>query len=86
MDNLELIKDTKVEMRVVLGKTKMQLRDVLRLGEGSLISLDKYHNEPVEIYIGNKLFAKGVVVSVDDNYGVKITEIKNYNESVKNQE
>ena len=77
MDNLELIKDTKVEMRVVLGKTKMLIKDVLKLGEGSLIPLDKYHHEPVEIYIGNKLFAYGVVVSVNDNYGIRITEIVN---------
>lgn len=77
MDNLELIKDTKVEIRVVLGKTKMQVKDVLRLGDGSLIPLDKYYGEPIEIYIGNKLFAKGSVVSVDDNYGVRITEVLN---------
>lgn len=64
-------------MRVVLGKTTMFIKDILSLADGSIVTLDKYHNEPVEIYIGNVLFARGQVVSIDDNYGVKITEIKN---------
>ena len=81
-DKLELLKDTKVEVRVVLGEAKMQIKDILRLGEGSLVELNKYHGESVNIYIANKLYAKGEVVSIDDNFGIRIKKfVKNHNES-----
>lgn len=71
------IYDAEVEIRVVLGQTGMEVKDILRLGEGSIVELNKYHNEPVDIYVNNILYAKGEVVSVDDNFGVRITQIRN---------
>lgn len=74
MEN-DVILDASVELRVVLGQTSMIVKDILGLGDGSIVELDKYANEPVEIYVNNVLFAKGEVVSVDDNFGVRITEV-----------
>ena len=69
------IYDTEIELRVVIGQTRMEIKDVLKLSEGSIVELEKYHNEPVDIYVNNILYAKGRVVSVDDNFGVRITHI-----------
>lgn len=74
-NNEELIYDVNVEMRVVLGDTSMLLKDILRLGEGSIVTLEKNYGEYVDIYIGNNLFAKGEVISIDDNYGIRVTKI-----------
>lgn len=67
--------DASVEIRVVMGSTSLTVKNILGLGEGSLINLNKEYQDPVDIYINNKLFAKGEVVSVDDNFGVRIVNM-----------
>lgn len=67
--------DAEVELRIVLGETSLPIKDILRLDSGSIVELKKYVHESVEIYVNNVLYARGSVVSVDDNYGVQITEI-----------
>ena len=81
--NIELILDVPLEISVVLGKTKKNIRDILNLGTGSLIELDKLAEEPVEILINGKKVAYGEVVVVDENFGVRITSIISGEERVR---
>lgn len=74
-ENLEIIMDIEVEVTVELGRTRMKIKDVLALGEGSVVELDKLVGEPIEIYANGKLIARGEVVVIDEDFGVRITEI-----------
>ncbi|HWR40415.1 MAG TPA: flagellar motor switch phosphatase FliY [Patescibacteria group bacterium] len=73
--NLALIMDVPLEITVELGRTKKLIRDILELGTGSVIELDKLAGEPVDILVNGKLIAKGEVVVIDENFGVRITDI-----------
>ncbi|WGK68961.1 flagellar motor switch protein FliN [Candidatus Haliotispira prima] len=73
--NLGLLMDVPVTLAVELGRTKWQLRDVLTIGEGSIIELEKQAGEPVDVLVNNNLIARGEVVVVDENFSVRITEI-----------
>jgi flagellar motor switch protein FliN/FliY len=73
--NIDLILDVPLQVSVVLGRTKMNVKDILNLGTGSLVELDKLAEEPVEILINGKKVAYGEVVVVDENFGVRITSI-----------
>ncbi|MEG0132538.1 MAG: flagellar motor switch phosphatase FliY [Clostridium sp.] len=81
--NIDLILDVPLELSVELGRTKKNIRDILALSRGSLIELNKLAEEPVDIYINGKRIAYGEVVVVDENFGVKITEIASGEERVK---
>ena len=81
--NIDLILDVQLEISVVLGKTKKNIRDILNLGTGSLIELDKLAEEPVDILVNGKKVAYGEVVVVDENFGVRITSIISGEERVK---
>ena len=72
--NIGLIMDVNMEMTVELGRTKKQIKDILGMGEGTIIELDKLAGEPVDILVNHKQIAKGEVV-VDENFGVRVTEI-----------
>ena len=73
--NIDLIMDVPLDISVVLGRTKKSIQDILNLGAGSLIELQKLAEEPVEILVNGKQIALGEVVVVDENFGVRITEI-----------
>ena len=73
--NLGLLMDVPVTLAVELGRTRWQLRDVLTIGEGSIIELDKQAGELVDVLVNNNLIARGEVVVVDENFSVRITEI-----------
>lgn len=81
--NIDLILDVPLEISVVLGRTKKSIKDILSLGTGSLVELDKLAEEPVEILVNGKRVAYGEVVVVDENFGVRITSIVNNTERVK---
>jgi len=81
--NIDLILDVPLEISVVLGRTKKSIKDILSLGTGSLVELDKLAEEPVEILVNGKRVAYGEVVVVDENFGVRITSIVNSVERVK---
>lgn len=81
--NIELILDVPLEISVVLGKIKKNIRDILNLGTGSLIELDKLAEEPVDILVNGKKVAYGEVVVIDENFGVRITSIISGEERVK---
>ena len=73
--NIGLLMDVFMEMTVELGRTKKLIREILGMGEGTIIELDKLAGEPVDILVNHKLIAKGEVVVIDENFGVRVTEI-----------
>lgn len=81
--NIDLILDVPLEISVVLGRTQKSIKDILNLGNGSLIELDKLADEPVEILVNGKRIAYGEVVVVDENFGVRITSIVSNSERLK---
>jgi flagellar motor switch protein FliN/FliY len=64
-----------VEATVELGKTRLSLREMLELSEGSIISLDKFFGDTLDIKVGGQMVAQGEVIAVDDNYGIRITKV-----------
>ena len=74
-ENLQLIMDVPLEISVEIGRTKKLIKDILELSSGSLVVLDKLAGEQVDIYANGQCIAKGDVVVVDDNFGVRITEV-----------
>jgi flagellar motor switch protein FliN/FliY len=73
--NISLIMDVFMEMTVELGRTRKLIKEILSMGEGTIIELDKLAGEPVDILVNHKLIAKGEVVVIDENFGVRVTEI-----------
>ena len=73
--NIGLIMDVFMEMTVELGRTRKLIKEILSMGEGTIIELDKLAGEPVDILVNHKLIAKGEVVVIDENFGVRVTEI-----------
>ena len=74
--NIDLLLDVELPVSVSFGHSEMQLKDVLKLGAGSVIELDKSVNDPVTVIVNHKPIAKGEVVMVDGNYGVRILEVE----------
>lgn len=72
---LEAVYDIPVNISVVLGKTSMQVSQLLKLGRGAVIELDRKVGEPIDIYVNNRLIARGEVVVIEDRIGVTMTEI-----------
>ncbi len=73
--NISLLLDVPMTLTVELGRTRQLVKDILGLGEGSIIELDKLAGEPVDLLVNGKLIAKGEVVVIDENFGVRITDI-----------
>jgi flagellar motor switch protein FliN/FliY len=72
---LEMLDDVEVSVRVELGSSKLEVQEILKLGPGSVVALDTLTSEPVNIYVNDRLVARGEVLVVDDNFAVKITEV-----------
>lgn len=73
--NIGLLMDVPLQVTVELGRTKMVIKDILELGTGSIVELDKLAGEPVDLLVNGKLVAKGEVVVIDENFGLRITDI-----------
>jgi len=73
--NFETILDVKVAVTVQLGSCQLPMREVIELCEGTVLELHQAAKDPVGLYVNNKLVAYGEVVVVDDNFGIKITEL-----------
>ena len=73
--DLEFILDIPLELSVELGRCKMLVNDLLQLGQGSIVELNKLAGEPLEIFINRKLVARGEVVVVNEKFGVRLTDI-----------
>ena len=74
-NNIGLILDVPLQVTVELGRTKKTIKEILDLSTGSIVELDKLAGEPVEIQVNGHFLAKGEVVVIDENFGVRITEI-----------
>jgi flagellar motor switch protein FliN len=70
-----LLMGVKLPIRVLMGRTQMPLRDIARLGSGSVVELDCSPDDPVDIIVNDRLIAQGEIVVVGGNYGVRITQI-----------
>ncbi len=75
--SIDLLRDVPLEVQAQLGKARKLVKDILKLNVGSIVELDKEAGEPVDILVNNKLIARGEVVEIDGNYGVRIIEILN---------
>jgi flagellar motor switch protein FliN len=75
--------DIPLTITVELGRTKMLIKDLLQLGQGSVIELDKLAGEPMEILVNNKLVARGEVVVVNEKFGIRLTDIISPTERIK---
>ncbi|MBM7701875.1 flagellar motor switch phosphatase FliY [Metabacillus iocasae] len=73
--NLDMLLDIPLQVTVELGRTRRTVKDILELSSGSIVELDKLAGEPVDILINNKLIAKGEVVVIEENFGVRVTDI-----------
>lgn len=82
--NLDLIMDVPLEFSVVLGKTRKTIREILSFGNGSVVELNKMAEEPLEIYVNGKLIAHGEVVVINENFGIRITNILSKEQRIQN--
>ena len=73
--NLNLLMDIKLGLIVELGRAEMQLKDILKLTKGAVIELDRLSGEPVDLFVNNKIIARGEVVVIDDSFGLRITQL-----------
>ena len=83
ISNLDFLLDIPLEISVELGRAKMLISELLQLGQGSVIELNKLAGEPVEIFVNQRLIARGEVVVVNDKFGIKMTDILSPMERVK---
>ncbi len=74
-EGIDLLADVNLNVRIELGRTRMLVEDVLRLGEGSVVELDKLAGDPVDVYVNDRHVAKGEVLVLNDNFCVRINEI-----------
>lgn len=72
---LDVVLDVKVKVTVQLGSCQLPMREVLELAAGTVIQLNQHANDPVGLYVNDKLIAYGEVVVVEDSFGIKITEL-----------
>ncbi|MDX8362243.1 flagellar motor switch phosphatase FliY [Cytobacillus sp. IB215316] len=82
-NNLDMLLDIPLKVTVELGRTKQNVKDVLELSSGSIIELDKLAGEPVDILVNNKKIAQGEVVVIEENFGVRVTDIISQSDRVK---
>ena len=75
VQNLDFILDIPLKVTVELGRTEVIIKDLLQLGQGSVLELDKLAGEPLEILVNGKLVAKGEVVVVNEKFGIRLTDI-----------
>jgi len=82
-NNLSMLLDIPLQVTVELGRTKRSVKEILELSSGSIIELDKLAGEPVDILVNNRLIAKGEVVVIDENFGVRVTDILSQTDRLK---
>lgn len=82
--NLDFILDIPLQITVELGRTRMLINELLQLGQGSIIELNKLAGEPMEVYVNDKLVARGEVVVVNEKFAIRLTDIVSPMERVEN--
>lgn len=81
--NIDFILDIPLSVTVYVGSTRMVIRDLLQLAQGSVIELDKLAGEPMEVMVNNKLVARGEVVVVNEKFGIRLTDVVSAAERVQ---
>jgi len=81
--NLDRILDLPLEITVEIGRAKKQVKEILDIGQGSIIELDKQAADMVDVIVNGRMIAKGSVVVIDESFAVRITEIVSPNERIK---
>jgi len=82
-DRLNMLRDLQLNVFIELGRTKMQIKDILELERGYVIELDKLASEPVDIFVNNKKIAEGEVVVIDKHFGIRIINLSEASERLK---
>jgi flagellar motor switch protein FliN/FliY len=75
VQSLDFILDIPLKVTVELGRSKMAVRDILQLSQGSVVELSKFAGEPLEVLVNDKLIARGEVVVVNEKFGIRLTDI-----------
>ena len=73
--NLDLLMNVSLGVTAELGRCTLRVSDVLKLGRGSIVELDRPANAPIDVLVNNRLVARGEVIAVDDRFGVRVTEV-----------
>jgi len=81
--NIDLLMDINLPVSIELGRAKMSIADILGLGPGSVVELNKLAGEPVDVLVNHKIVAKGEVVVIDENFGVRVTQLMTPEERLK---
>ena len=82
---LGMLLDLTLPVSIELGRTSMTVQEILRLGRGSVIQLERLAGEPIDIYVGDRRFAEGEVVVLGEHFGVRVTRIINHNPLAESQ-
>ncbi len=82
-NNLELLQDVSLDLTVELGRCELQFKEVLQLGIGSIVELNKLADKPVDIYVNQSKIAEGEVVVIGEHYGVRISKLMHPHEKLK---
>jgi flagellar motor switch protein FliN/FliY len=86
LQSIDMLSDVNLRVRIELGRTRMYVEDVLRLGPGSVVELDKLAGDPVDVFVNDRLVARGEVLVLNDNFCVRVSEvISDGNERVANE-
>lgn len=83
INNLDFILDISLQVSVHIGATKMLIKDLLQLGQGSIIELNKLAGEPMDVFVNDKLIARGEVVVVNDKFGIRLTDVTSVTDRVE---
>ena len=81
--NIDFVLDIPLQVTVQIGSTRMLIRELLQLGQGSVIELNKLAGEPMEVLVNNKLVARGEVVVVNEKFGIRLTDVISPSERIK---
>jgi flagellar motor switch protein FliN/FliY len=73
--NFDLVRDVELTVKIELGRTRMRLDDVLRLGQGAIVELDRLAGDPVDVFVNDRLVARGEVVVLNEKFAVRLTEV-----------
>jgi flagellar motor switch protein FliN/FliY len=83
-NGIDMLLDVNLQVSVEIGRTRLQIRDILQLGPGSILELDKQAGEAVDILVNDKPIAKGEVIIIDESFGVRLTSISSVTDRIKN--
>ncbi len=79
---LEFLFDVPLQISVEVGRARILLKDLLQMGEGYVVELDKFSGEPLDLYVNSRLIARGEAVKVGDKFGIKLTEVVSQSERI----